>query len=46
MVMSILAFTTPGPSEWMLILIIVLVLFGAKKLPEFWAKHERIPQGA
>lgn len=29
-----LAFTTPGPSEWMLILIIVLVLFGAKKLPE------------
>ena len=33
--MSILAFTTPGPSEWMLILIIVLVLFGAKKLPEF-----------
>ena len=32
--MSILAFTTPGPSEWMLILIIVLVLFGAKKLPE------------
>jgi sec-independent protein translocase protein TatA len=32
--MSMLAFTTPGPSEWMLILIIVLVLFGAKKLPE------------
>ncbi len=32
--MSILAFTTPGPSEWMFILIIVLVLFGAKKLPE------------
>ena len=34
MIMCILAFTTPGPSEWMLILIIVLVLFGAKKLPE------------
>ncbi|HEY0792091.1 MAG TPA: twin-arginine translocase TatA/TatE family subunit [Chthoniobacterales bacterium] len=32
--MSLLAFGTPGPSEWMLILIIVLVLFGAKKLPE------------
>jgi len=32
--MSFLAFGTPGPSEWMLILIIVLVLFGAKKLPE------------
>ena len=32
--MNVLAFGTPGPSEWMLILIIVLVLFGAKKLPE------------
>jgi sec-independent protein translocase protein TatA len=32
--MIILAFTTPGPSEWMFILIIVLVLFGAKKLPD------------
>ncbi len=32
--MNFLAFGTPGPSEWMLILIIVLVLFGAKKLPE------------
>jgi sec-independent protein translocase protein TatA len=32
--MNMLAFGTPGPSEWMLILIIVLVLFGAKKLPE------------
>ena len=30
----LLAFGTPGPSEWMLILIIVLVLFGAKRLPE------------
>jgi sec-independent protein translocase protein TatA len=32
--MTILAFGTPGPSEWALILVIVLVLFGAKKLPE------------
>lgn len=32
--MNMLAFGTPGPSEWMLILIIVLVLFGAKRLPE------------
>ena len=32
--MNVLAFGTPGPSEWMLILIIVLVLFGAKRLPE------------
>src|SRR2546423_1140488 len=32
--MNVLAFGTPGPSEWMLILVIVLVLFGAKKLPE------------
>jgi sec-independent protein translocase protein TatA len=29
-----LAFGAPGPSEWVLILIIVLVLFGAKRLPE------------
>jgi sec-independent protein translocase protein TatA len=32
--MNMLAFGAPGPSEWMLILIIVLVLFGAKRLPE------------
>ena len=32
--MNILAFGTPGPSEWVLILVIVLVLFGAKRLPE------------
>jgi sec-independent protein translocase protein TatA len=32
--MNVLAFGAPGPSEWMLILVIVLVLFGAKKLPE------------
>src|SRR5690348_7303895 len=32
--MNTLAFGTPGPSEWMLILVIVLVLFGAKRLPE------------
>ena len=32
--MILLAFGAPGPSEWMLILVIVLVLFGAKKLPE------------
>ena len=30
-----LAFRAPSPTEWMLILIIVLVLFGVKKLPEF-----------
>ena len=32
--MNMLAFGSPGPSEWVLILVIVLVLFGAKKLPE------------
>jgi sec-independent protein translocase protein TatA len=32
--MHMLAFGAPGPSEWVLILVIVLVLFGAKKLPE------------
>ena len=33
-IMNMLAFGVPGPSEWALILVIVLVLFGAKKLPE------------
>jgi sec-independent protein translocase protein TatA len=28
------ALMMPGPTEWLLILAIVLVLFGAKKLPE------------
>ncbi|MBV9491939.1 MAG: twin-arginine translocase TatA/TatE family subunit [Verrucomicrobia bacterium] len=32
--MDPLAFITPGPTEWVLILAIVLVLFGAKRLPE------------
>jgi sec-independent protein translocase protein TatA len=32
--MNPIAFITPGPTEWLLILVIVLVLFGAKKLPE------------
>src|SRR5215472_3900459 len=32
--MNIIAPVTPGPTEWVLILVIVLVLFGAKKLPE------------
>lgn len=32
--MNALALMTPGPTEWLLILAIVLVLFGAKKLPE------------
>ena len=32
--MITLALVTPGPTEWVLILLIVLVLFGAKKLPE------------
>jgi sec-independent protein translocase protein TatA len=32
--MNVLALGVPGPSEWVLILVIVLVLFGAKKLPE------------
>src|SRR5690349_5328648 len=31
--MDPLASITPGPAEWLLILVIVLVLFGAKKLP-------------
>jgi sec-independent protein translocase protein TatA len=32
--MNAIAFITPGPTEWLLILAIVLVLFGAKKIPE------------
>ncbi|MBV9489844.1 MAG: twin-arginine translocase TatA/TatE family subunit [Verrucomicrobia bacterium] len=32
--MDPVAFITPGPTEWLLILAIVLLLFGAKKLPE------------
>jgi sec-independent protein translocase protein TatA len=32
--MQTIALVTPGPTEWVLILVIVLVLFGAKKLPE------------
>jgi sec-independent protein translocase protein TatA len=30
----LLALSAPGPTEWIFILIIVLVLFGARKLPE------------
>jgi len=37
-IMNMLAFGVPGPSEWVLILVIVLVLFGAKKLPELGAE--------
>src|SRR5258707_5526333 len=33
-IVNMLAFGVPGPSEWIIILVIVLVLFGAKKLPE------------
>jgi sec-independent protein translocase protein TatA len=33
-VMNTFAMVMPGPTEWVLILAIVLVLFGAKKLPE------------
>jgi sec-independent protein translocase protein TatA len=29
-----IALSPPGPTEWFIILIIVLVLFGAKRLPE------------
>ncbi len=29
-----LALSPPGPTEWFIILLIVLVLFGAKRLPE------------
>ena len=32
--MNTFALVMPGPTEWVLILVIVLVLFGAKKLPE------------
>lgn len=31
---TILALSMPGPWEWGVILLIVLVLFGAKRLPE------------
>ena len=31
---NILAFGMPGGSEWMVILLVVLLLFGAKRLPE------------
>lgn len=29
-----IALSPPGPTEWFIILLIVLVLFGAKRLPE------------
>jgi len=29
-----IAFSAPGATEWVIILLIVLVLFGAKRLPE------------
>ena len=32
--MNTFALVMPGPTEWVVILMIVLVLFGAKKLPE------------
>jgi sec-independent protein translocase protein TatA len=32
--MNTFALVIPGPTEWLVILVIVLVLFGAKKLPE------------
>jgi sec-independent protein translocase protein TatA len=32
--MYTLALGTPGPTEWIFIFVIVMVLFGAKKLPE------------
>ncbi len=31
---SLLAFTLPGGPEWILIFLVVLLLFGAKKLPD------------
>ncbi len=34
-IMLPLAFGMPGPTEMIIILVIVLVLFGAKKIPEF-----------
>jgi TatA/E family protein of Tat protein translocase len=32
--MNAIAFMTPGPTDWLLVLVIVLVLFGTQKLPE------------
>ncbi len=32
--MNTFAMVMPGPTEWVVILMIVLVMFGAKKLPE------------
>ncbi|KAB2913506.1 MAG: Sec-independent protein translocase subunit TatA/TatB [Bacteroidota bacterium] len=34
MTLSILLFGMPGGSEWILILVIALLLFGGKKIPE------------
>ena len=34
--MHSLAFVTPGPTDWIVILVIVLVLFGAKRIPELF----------
>ena len=34
MMNSIFAFIMPGPTEWVVILLIALLLFGAKRLPE------------
>ena len=31
---SILLFSMPGGSEWILIIIVVLLMFGGKKIPE------------
>lgn len=34
MMNAIIAFGMPGPSEWIVILVLALLLFGAKRLPE------------
>jgi len=31
----------PGGSEWILIVLAVLILFGGKKIPEFMRSHEK-----
>lgn len=35
MLKSVLLFDMPGGTEWVLIILAVLILFGGKKIPEF-----------
>jgi len=38
----------PGGSEWLIILLVIIILFGAKKIPELiawtWQRNSRIQE--